>query len=348
MLSLLDPYPVDDRRSTMNKHDYEEIERGRDAAQVARRRAILLTFGDALLHATWLLTKRRYRERFEGHYAIDGSSFATYAKGPKKRGQLHSVERDAGWYRRGGDHKGDPGTVVIDRLAWAFEATIVTTSSTTRDSVPDYPLVALSLGLGRPGVDPAGMGVASARSIRDQGLPGKYLIADRLYWAGQDVEQFHHPLGELGFKAVTDYRRDQLGIQDSYEGAVMVEGEFYCPGKFCTNQASLTFPATAGAKWKQPLLFGSDEWENVYGCGRNTIESYNASIKNQMGLPGDRRTRTRRPAPPHRAVRDGRQHPPHPEVPRRRSSSRDHRPAATQGASQARTEPLNRQVRHHQ
>ena len=100
MLSLIDPYPTPDRRSALTKDTYMTIERGRDAAETERRRALLLAFGDALLQATWMLTKNRYRKRFKGHYAIDGSSFTTFAKGSKKRGHIHSVEPDAGWYRR--------------------------------------------------------------------------------------------------------------------------------------------------------------------------------------------------------------------------------------------------------
>ena len=67
------------------------------------------------------------------------------------------------------------------------------------------------------------------------------------------------------------------------------------PGLVCTNKSDTTFPPDAGgikgAKYFQELQYGSQKWQDTYGTGRNTIESYNRSIKDQMGLAGNRRLR---------------------------------------------------------
>ena len=50
------------------------------------------------------------------------------------------------------------------------------------------------------------------------------------------------------------------------------------PPTICTQQ-SITVPPEAGAKFAQPLLFGSDEWEAAYRTLRSTNEGMNGYLK---------------------------------------------------------------------
>lgn len=50
-------------------------------------------------------------------------------------------------------------------------------------------------------------------------------------------------------------------------------------GKACTNRSSITVPIEVGAKYYQPLHYESDEWNDIYRQSRNSIEGYNAYIK---------------------------------------------------------------------
>jgi len=50
------------------------------------------------------------------------------------------------------------------------------------------------------------------------------------------------------------------------------------PPPIC-SQNSVTFPPDAGAKYLQPLHYGSGEWAKVYGTLRNTIEGMNGIAK---------------------------------------------------------------------
>lgn len=381
MLNLMDPYYLRrDRRKTMTKDDYAAFEERIDRAEFARRKAVLQEFGDAILYATWLLLPIRYRKLFRGYYAIDGTAFRSSAIGKQKRGHMHSVEPEAGWYSRDGDHNGER-VRKVDKLKWAFESTIVVAVRRSKLAPVDIPLLALSLNLDRPGRDVAGAAVACLSSVRRRGLPPGYLIADRAYFANQNEEKLHLPLQAMGIRAVTDYKKNQLGIVASFEGAVLIEGNWYSPtmpthlveatidyrvnrsinfdtwdarikarqayrltrkalpdtdgyvvmqcpaskgkrstlqcpikgigpsvapgafpvltsqlpttpGRVCTNKASLTFPPDAGGstgiRLSQDLQFGSKDWRAVYGHGRNTIESYNDSMKDRMGAPKNR------------------------------------------------------------
>ncbi|MDQ2729324.1 MAG: hypothetical protein M3Y91_16020, partial [Actinomycetota bacterium] len=67
------------------------------------------------------------------------------------------------------------------------------------------------------------------------------------------------------------------------------------PDRICTNQSSVSFPPTAGAKYGQALPYGSPEWQAMYATARNTIEGYNGYIKDAnreaLDQPGRRRIR---------------------------------------------------------
>ncbi|MFJ6618942.1 hypothetical protein ACIQOW_15365 [Kitasatospora sp. NPDC091335] len=42
-------------------------------------------------------------------------------------------------------------------------------------------------------------------------------------------EAFHIPVRDLGYRPIWDYRIDQLGIQGSHTGALLIDGTWYCP-----------------------------------------------------------------------------------------------------------------------
>lgn len=68
------------------------------------------------------------------------------------------------------------------------------------------------------------------------------------------------------------------------------------PDRICT-QTSVTFPPSAGAKYRQDLQYGTDEWQAWYATARNTIEGFNGYIKDgaheALGDPTRRRLRGR-------------------------------------------------------
>jgi len=67
-----------------------------------------------------------------------------------------------------------------------------------------------------------------AVSIAARGHKTSWLGFDRAYTAALP-ERFHLPARALGYQPVMDYRADQLAIQASSNGALLVEGTWYCP-----------------------------------------------------------------------------------------------------------------------
>ena len=152
-----------------------------------------------------------------------------FSRGPSRRTGLSASDPDGGWYVREGDHrereddKGKP----LRKLAWALEATIATTARPP-DAEPSCPNLAIGLALTRPGQDPGGTGARVLASAAARGHKTGWPGYDRAYTQALP-ERFHLRARALGYRPVMDYRDDQLGIQASTGGALLVEGTWYCP-----------------------------------------------------------------------------------------------------------------------
>jgi len=314
---------------------------------------------------------------FDGSVGLDATPVPLWSRGPSARAGLSASDPDGGWYIREGDHReaAGPDGKALRKLYWALEATIATMGRPP-GPVPSHPNLAVGLALGRPGEDPGGTGVRVLASVRRRRWPAGYLGADRGYTQGRP-ERFHLPVRALGYSLVMDYKATQLGRQANSQGAVMVDGTFYCPAmpeplvaasaehragktddetynarlqarsawrlvrksgpdaegyerwacpaqgdhphvccplrpsakalgkvpvlapppmppKVCT-QTAVTIAPDIGARHRQDLAFGSDEWARTYATYRNTIEGTNGYLKDtaheSLACPGRRRAR---------------------------------------------------------
>ena len=84
------------------------------------------------------------------------------------------------------------------------------------------------MAMARPGQDPGGTGARVLASAAARGHKTGWLGYDRAYTQALP-ERFHLPARALGYHPVMDYRDDQLGIQANRQGALLVEGTWYCP-----------------------------------------------------------------------------------------------------------------------
>ena len=197
--------------------------------QVAAARDRLEALVNALLEASVSVLSEEERAASGGGTGLDATPVPLFSRGPSRRTGLSASDPDGGWYVREGDHrereddKGKP----LRKICWALEATIATTARRP-GALPACPNLAIGLALARPGEDPGGTGARVLASIAARGHKAGWLGYDRAYTQALPG-RFHLPARALGYSPVMDYRDDQLGIQASTGGAILVEGTWYCP-----------------------------------------------------------------------------------------------------------------------
>ena len=226
--SVMDPSALPKNRR-LAEQDLKARTRPMTAGQAEAARGRLEAFINALLEASISVLTSAERAACDGCTGLDATPVPLFSRGPSKRAGLCASDPDGGWYVREGDHrereddKGKP----LRKIAWALEATIATMARPP-GAPPAHPDLAIGLALARPGQDPGGTGARVLASAAARGHKAGWLGYDRAYTAAVPG-RFQLPARALGYRPVMDYRIDQLGIQASTGGAILVEGTWYCP-----------------------------------------------------------------------------------------------------------------------
>jgi hypothetical protein len=228
ILETMDPSPLPKNRR-LTQHDLRARTRAMTSAQIKAARDRLEAFINGLLEASISVLDVDERAAFDGSVALDATPVPLFCRGPSRRTGLAASDPDGGWYVREGDHrqreddKGKP----VRKICWALEATIAVTARPP-GAPPATPNLATGLAMTRPGEDPGGTGARVLASVAARGHKTGPLGYDRAYTAARP-DRFHLPARALGYSPVMDYRADQLAIQASSGGALLVEGSWYCP-----------------------------------------------------------------------------------------------------------------------
>jgi hypothetical protein len=377
-LSVVDPSPSPKDRVLPGK-ELAARRKELSHAEVARRQAALEKLLADLVEASVKVCSQGELAGFDGSVGLDATPVPLWSRGPSGRRGTAASDPDGGWYVREADGREGTGPEAkpLRKIYWALEATIVTMGRPPGD-VPTYPNLALGVVLGRPGEDPGGTGARLLAQVRSRGWPAGFLGADRGYTQALP-ERFHLPVRALGYSLVMDYKVTELGRQANSQGAVMVDGAFYCPAmpealvsascdkragradeatykarvsarqpwrlvrkegpdadgyerfacpaqgkhphlacplrpeaaaralgkvpvlsppevppKVCT-QSAVTIAPDVGARHRQDLAFGSEDWARTYATYGNTIEGWNSYVKDTaheaLAEPGRRRVR---------------------------------------------------------
>ena len=228
MLSVMDP-STQVKNRVVAREVLDAMARKMDEDEIARRRQRLEGVVNDLVEASVKVCAPEELERFDGSVGLDATVVPLFARGPSSRAGTSSSDPDGGWYVREGDHRDavGPKGKTLRKLFWAQEATIGTMGRAP-GSAPTHPNLVLGALLTRPGEDPGASAVRLLNSVRARGYPAKFLGADRGY-TQVHPEHFHLPARALGYRIVMDYKATELGRQANSDGAVLVEGRFYCP-----------------------------------------------------------------------------------------------------------------------
>ncbi|MFD9303771.1 hypothetical protein ACFWCB_14175 [Streptomyces sp. NPDC060048] len=242
--TVMDPSPLPKRR--LSRADAARLEQEADQEKLAAQRRLLVEVTNRLVEASLAPARPHIEAVWDGPVAVDATPIRTFSRGVANSDPQTATDPDAAWYVREGDHR-DPSNTPgggterkkAKRIIYGFEATLVVTGETSPgprgdshnpnpDNEHHLPALVLAFTVHKPGHDPAGNALTALRDVHRRGYQPGWLAADRAYNAALP-ETFHIPVRDLGYRPIWDYRIDQLGIQGSHGGALLVDGTWYCP-----------------------------------------------------------------------------------------------------------------------
>ncbi|MFJ4989003.1 hypothetical protein ACIP9H_35055 [Streptomyces sp. NPDC088732] len=258
MKTAMDPSPLPPNKH-LTRQEAQRLIDTADPADLAAREHRLALFTEFVLDASVGPLKNLLAE-LTGGVAVDATPVRTYARGRRTNGPELSTDPDAGWYVREGDHRDPDASPLADdaepsrksrklsgipqkkpslrkRYLFGFDAHLAVTRDTRHDKpllddgTPDPevpPALVLGLCLDKPGERPAYNGLKTISRLQKRGYAPGYLAGDRAYNNSEPAE-WQLPVRALGYQPVYDYRVDQLGNQGGTQGAILVEGTWYCP-----------------------------------------------------------------------------------------------------------------------
>lgn len=252
-IGVVDPMPVGEKYAKSNRRDfltrmkYDEILAARESLDASRKQERINWVANQLQEITTTMVPRHARRKWEGNACVDATVVSAFGQRRAKEKQdvsdYCSIEIDAGWYGREKDGRDDAPvthrpkktgrttpkkTRSSKKWIYGWEASLVVMAESAGSKAGEYPLLVLGMAFHKPGVEPGGHAVQVVRSILDRGHRLRRLMGDLAY-PNSKVEKFQAPLRQLGIDLTFDYRKDQLGHRGGYEGAIFVEGWFYCP-----------------------------------------------------------------------------------------------------------------------
>lgn len=204
---------------------------GKPVKMVDARLNRLRTVSNLLLESAFMLLPHGVRGAWKGNISIDatvvhagGKAGAPSRKKNPKPDDKMSVVPQTGWYKRE-DENGK-----LTKLAWGYEAHLAVMAANEPGVAPDFPLLVLGMSLDTPATRIGENAVVAAKSIIERGHPAGICAADRAYFPNSVPAKYQLPMRALGYRLIGDYREDQLGVQTQHDGALLVEGNWYCPG----------------------------------------------------------------------------------------------------------------------
>ncbi|MHB1989149.1 MAG: hypothetical protein ACYCSF_14445 [Acidimicrobiales bacterium] len=161
----------------------------------------------------------RWRDA-SGSYAVDWSDLETFSRPPPKKGG-NCADPEASWGRRAADQPG-----ATDELFYGYEMQSAT-------MVPDengtpVPELARRILVTTCSVDPPPAFVPVLADMTASGVMVSDVLADSGY-AHRVAEHWSAPLRSLGAEIVTDHHPADRGPRGSFMGAIVSNGNLYCP-----------------------------------------------------------------------------------------------------------------------
>lgn len=245
MLALMNPSPnPQGRRLTEDQLQAAIAKAASCGMDLTERFDRLQWFVNRIIETSFRLLPREVRRRWKGTVGLDATVVPSFSRQPSQAHgarwgsgspvRLHSSDPDCGWYKRTPDDRDDEPEVpgggkrsAISKLIWGYEATWAVACADP-DRGEEFPTLIIGMApLHKPGAEVGQNAVSAIASIVERGHPTAYLVVDRAY-PNSKPDHLQLPARALGYDLVFDYRKDWLGVQDSVDGFLQIEGAWYC------------------------------------------------------------------------------------------------------------------------
>jgi hypothetical protein len=150
--------------------------------------------------------------------AVDWSDYESFARPPHKDGRCADAE--AAWGHRKTNHPGYNETF--------FGYYLQAATTVTEDGAPDVPELVRRITLASCKHDPPAQIVPVIERMREDGITLGDLLADSGY-SYREPETFAMPVRSAGAALVMDLHPGDRGMKGTHEGAILANGNLYCP-----------------------------------------------------------------------------------------------------------------------
>lgn len=243
IMDVLDfkPLPTRQRRLTKAEWDVELEKRLADEDRNEGRRIRMFRFANDLLNAQYLsLPEIVRREKLS--VTIDATFMSSFGRGMgnKKRENQKPDEKvisepDATWYIRTYESEDNKAAIRKSGFGWEYELVAVISND------PAFPRAVPHIVIGfnqhQAGTESNPRAREIFEDIVSRGHLIDYAVGDQAYFPGAQAEVLQNYLRENGAKLVMKYAKSQEKreangegtIQGEKHGAILVEGQWYCP-----------------------------------------------------------------------------------------------------------------------
>lgn len=243
IMDVLDFKPVKTRQRRLTKAEWDiELERRlaeEDLNEVKRQR--MFRFANDLLHAQYMSLPSVVR-RDKVSLTIDATFLSAFGRGmgtAKREAQKPEEkvisEPDAAWYIRTYESEDSRSAIRKSGFGWEYElAAIISNDPAFPRAVPH---IVIGFNHHIPNVGSNEGAREIFEDIVSRGLSIDYAVADQAYFPGAKAEVLQNYLRGHGAKLVMKYAKSQEKreangegtIQAEKHGAILIEGQWYCP-----------------------------------------------------------------------------------------------------------------------
>jgi hypothetical protein len=203
-----------------------------NSEHLQERRKRLESAVHELIEATLRLQPVALHEEWAGDICVDASVVPAYGKRGAPWGGTHgAIDPSASWYMRTSQWETTSDAKKAKKAVFGWDLTLLLATNHEPDELKRHSgmIVGMSLDVPATGLIPAA--ADAFERVAEHGHPVGRATGDRGYAAGAKPEHYQLRLKRLGYEIVTDYKNDQLGLDNDggYAGAIQVEGSFFCP-----------------------------------------------------------------------------------------------------------------------